>query len=54
MRKLVSKKTRGSGQLDGVNRMILRSLVLTRHQRVTDGQTDGRTHRLTDELVTYS
>jgi len=31
-------------QLFGANRTILRSLVLSQYQRVTDRQTDGRTH----------
>jgi len=30
----------------GENGVILRSLLLTQHKRVTDRQTDGRTHCL--------
>ena len=36
-----SSKTRVHGLRQGGNRMILRLLVLTQYQRVTDRQTDG-------------
>ena len=42
------QKAKDTGLPDDENRILLRSLVLTQYQSVTDGRTDGRTNRQTD------
>jgi len=45
---LVSTKPRHILLSDSVNCTVLRAVVLTQYQRVTDRQTDGQTDRRTD------
>ena len=47
-------KTRHTLLSDSANCTVLRAIVLTQYRRVTDGRTDGQTHRQTDGITIAS